>query len=80
MKITSLSTASTLSATGSITVTGTNFDLTNLADLRITLTNTRTYEETVVTPTTPLATSIAFDVPDVEAGDYVVRVRLDPEG
>ena len=81
MKLTAISQTATISGTGSLTVTGTNFDLTgNLQDLRIVLINALTFEETVVTPTTKSATSIEFGVPDVEAGKYRVRVRLDPEG
>ena len=65
--------------TGSITLTGVNFDLNGSSPV-VVITNKVTNNITIVTPTTFNSTKIVFTVPSVESGQYNVKVRVDPIG
>lgn len=62
---------------GSITLTGVNLAL---GTPIVVLTNKDTSLATTVTPSSVNATSITFNVPNLETGSYNVKARLDPVG
>lgn len=62
---------------GSIILNGTNF---NLGSPVVVLTNLNTSLVTLVTPSSVSSTSLTFTVPTIEAGQYNVKVRVDPSG
>ena len=79
MAINELSPTSVTSATGSVTITGSNFDISGNS-LAVILENSLSGEITSVTPTSTTADEVTFDVPSVQAGIYKVRTRIDPNG
>lgn len=62
---------------GNIVLNGTNF---NLGSPVVVLTNLNTSLVTLVTPSSVSSTSLTFAVPSIEAGQYNVKVRVDPTG
>jgi hypothetical protein len=64
-------------SSGSVILTGNNL---NLYPPLVVLNNQLTGVVTVVTPTSYTATTIVFNVPNVESGPYNVNARLDPLG
>lgn len=62
---------------GSITLTGVNL---NQGTPVVVLTNKDTSLTTTVTPSSANASSITFNVPNLETGSYNVKARLDPMG
>ena len=70
----SLAASSVLSGTGSMVVTGSNLQLT--PNVTVVMQNQLTSEVVLVVPTAVSPTSFTFDVPDVQAGSYQLRVRL----
>ncbi|CAM6001509.1 unnamed protein product [Sphagnum balticum] len=65
--------------TGSVTLAGTNFNVGG-ATPKVILSNKGTGKVTVVIPTSSSATSVTFTLPNVETGNYNVKVRSDPIG
>ena len=73
--------ASATSGTGSVNITGSNFDTVSVGEpIFVVLENVLSGEKTVVTPTSFTDDKVVFDVPMVQAGNYQVRTRKDPSG
>ena len=62
---------------GNVVLNGTNFDLGSPV---VVLTNLNTNLVTLVTPSSVTSTSLTFAVAGIEAGQYNVKVRVDPAG
>lgn len=78
-KITGLAT-SALSGKGTLLITGINFNAVNSSNVQIVLQNNITGVKTIAIVNSVTNTVINFTVPNVQAGPYSVRARLDPIG
>lgn len=79
MAITDIAPTQGTASTGVVDLTGVNFDLAG-SSVSVILENVISKEKTEVTPTASTPTVVAFTIPNVPAGSYRVRTRIDPSG